>query len=313
MIRTVSFDSGGTSCTARLYRPAGDDPRPCVVMGHGFTGTQDQLTPQAELFAEQGLAVLTFDYRHFGASGGHPRQVVDVGEQLEDWRAAVDLARRLPEVDPEALALWGSSFSGGHVLRLAAEDPAIRAVVVQVPEFGMGAGSVADEIRAKRQRKGVPLRTILGVGTRLLGAAVRDEVRARRGRPPHLLPVFAPPGGIGAVIDPRHQRFLARAEETGPTWRNEFAARLFLHPPRYRAGTAERVAVPLLVCVAEHDTETNPRAAAEIARAAPRGGTLSYPVGHFDLYEDPWQQRVTEDQSRFLRRHLTAGPAGPAS
>ena len=307
MVRTLTFVSGGTPCAATLYRPADEGIHPCVVMGHGFTGTQDQLAAHARAFADRGLAVLTFDYRHFGTSGGEPRQVVDVDEQLADWRAAVDLARSLPEVDPQALALWGASFSGGHVLRLAAEDPRIRAVVAQAPEFGMGSSSVLEEIRAKRQDQGVPLTTILRVGARLMGAAVRDEVRARRGRPPCLLPVFAPPGSIGAVIDPDHRRLLARAVETGPTWRNEFAARLFLHPPRYPRGTAERVTAPLLVCVAEHDTETNPRAAARIARAAPRGEVLGYPVGHFDLYEDPWQQKVVEDQARFLRRHLGAG------
>ena len=140
-----------------------------------------------------------------------------------------------------------------------------------------------------------------------MGAAVRDEVRARRGRPPYYLPVFAPPGGAGAVIDPDHHRLLARAAGTGPTWRNEFAARLFLHPPRYLEGTAERVGAPLLVCVAEHDTETNARAAAGIARTAPRGEVLSYPVGHFDVYEDPWQHRMIEDQAGFLSRHLWTG------
>lgn len=304
MIRTVAFDSGGTRCAARLYRSAEDGPRPGVVLGHGFTGTQDQLAAYAQAFADRGLAALTFDYRHFGDSGGEPRQVVDVAEQLEDWRAAVRAARSLPEIDPQAVSLWGSSFSGGHVLRLAAEDPRIRAVVAQVPEFGMGSGSIREEIRAKRQRKGVPLRTIARAGARLMGAAVRDEVRARRGRPPYYLPVFAPPGGVGAVIDPNHHRFLARAAGTGPTWRNEFAARLLLHPPKYLEGTAERVAAPLLVCVAEHDTETNARAAAGIARAAPRGEVLSYPVGHFDIYEDPWQRRMIEDQAGFLRRHL---------
>lgn len=307
----VAFDSGGTQCTARLYLPADEGLRPCVVMGHGFTGTQDQLTAYAQAFVEHGLAVLTFDYRHFGDSGGKPRQVVDVAEQLEDWRAALDLARSLPEIDPQSVALWGSSFSGGHVLRLAADDPRIRAVVAQVPEFGMGSGNVREEIRTKRQRKGVPLLTILRVGVQLLNAAVRDELRARRARPPYYLPVFAPPGGVGAVIDPGHHRFLARAVETGPSWRNEFAARLFLHPPKYVRGTAERVNAPLLVCVAEYDVETDPRAAAVIARTAPRGKVLSYPVGHFDIYEEPWQHRMIDDQAAFLRQHLMAGTEAP--
>jgi fermentation-respiration switch protein FrsA (DUF1100 family) len=91
MMKTrLSFQSDGTRCAATLYRPTDTAASvPCVVMGHGFTGTQDQLAPYAERFAAAGLAVLTFDYRHFGASDGQPRQIVDVRKQLEDWQAAI--------------------------------------------------------------------------------------------------------------------------------------------------------------------------------------------------------------------------------
>ena len=117
---------------------------------------------------------------------------------------------------------------------------------------------------------------------------------------------------VGAIIDPDSDRYLEHAVRTGPSWRNEFAPRLLLHPPVYLPGTAERVRAPLLVCVAEQDTETDPRRAARIARAAPRGEVVTYPVGHFAVYEDPVRSRVLEDQARFLVRHLRPGaePAG---
>ena len=124
--------------------------------------------------------------------------------------------------------------------------------------------------------------------------------------------MFALPGDVGAIIDPDSDRYLEHAVRTGPSWRNEFAPRLLLHPPVYLPGTAERVRAPLLVCVAEQDTETDPRRAARIARAAPRGEVVTYPVGHFAVYEDPVRSRVLEDQARFLVRHLRPGaePAG---
>jgi fermentation-respiration switch protein FrsA (DUF1100 family) len=312
MIRTLAFDSGGTTCAAAFYRSAGTGRRPCLVMGHGFTGTQDQLSRYGAAFAEHGLNVLTFDYRHFGTSGGQPRQVVDVTEQLEDFQRAVTLARSLPEVDPEAIGLWGSSFSAGHVLMVAVGDPWIRAVVVQIPEFGMGSGSVLDEIRNRRDRKNVPLTAILRTGIGLLLAAARDELRARRALSPLYLPVFVPPGQVGAVIDAHYDRFLARATETGATWRNEFAPRLFFRPPRYRRGTAERLTSPLLACLAGDDTETNPLAAASIVRAAPRGEFRTYQAGHFDIYEDPLQETIINDQARFLREHLMQNTKDPA-
>ena len=45
------------------------------------------------------------------------------GVTLDDWRAAIAYARGREQVDPDAIALWGTSTSGGHVVQLAAEDP----------------------------------------------------------------------------------------------------------------------------------------------------------------------------------------------
>ena len=112
----VSFEVDGARCAAWLYRP--EAATSIVVMAHGWTGVREQrLGAYAERFAAAGLAALVFDYRHFGASEGEPRQLLDIKRQLADWRAAVEFARRLPGI--ERVALWGSSFSGGHVLETA--------------------------------------------------------------------------------------------------------------------------------------------------------------------------------------------------
>ena len=47
MVRLLTFDSGGTSCAATFYPSEQRGVGPCVVMGHGFTGTQDQLAEHA--------------------------------------------------------------------------------------------------------------------------------------------------------------------------------------------------------------------------------------------------------------------------
>ena len=66
------------------------------MLGHGLSAVRDQRLPAyAERFAEAGLAALLFDYRHFGASGGEPRQLFDIQRQLEDWRIAFAYARGL--------------------------------------------------------------------------------------------------------------------------------------------------------------------------------------------------------------------------
>jgi alpha-beta hydrolase superfamily lysophospholipase len=99
----------------------------CIVMGHGFGGTMDRMFETAEGFAKAGLAALPFDYRGFGASGGEPRQVVDIEGQLEDFCAAVAFARKCGGIDPARIALWGNSLGGGHVIVVAARDPRIAA------------------------------------------------------------------------------------------------------------------------------------------------------------------------------------------
>jgi uncharacterized protein len=42
-------------------------------------------------------------------------------------------ARKLPDVDPDKIVLWGTSFSGGHVVVIAGRDPRIAAVISQIP------------------------------------------------------------------------------------------------------------------------------------------------------------------------------------
>src|SRR3954471_13134199 len=126
----IEFHSGEDECAAWLYRPEDDGPHPIVVLAHGFGGVREaRLWAYAERFAAAGLAALVFDYRHFGASAGQPRQLLDIQAQLADWRAAVSSAReRFGRV-----GLFGSSFGGGHVLEIAADDHEIAAVVAQCP------------------------------------------------------------------------------------------------------------------------------------------------------------------------------------
>ena len=123
---------------AWLYRPEGAEA--CVVMAHGLSAVRDMRLPAyAERFAAAGLAVLLFDYRGFGASGGEPRQVADIGAQLDDWRTAIAYAREFKRV-----GLFGSSFAGGHVLELAAKEDGHRRRRRAVPDDRRAAGRADD-------------------------------------------------------------------------------------------------------------------------------------------------------------------------
>ncbi len=283
----VRIPSNGERLAAYLYRPqatAGDVP--CVVMAHGFSATRDDGLPAyAEAFRDAGFAVVLFDYRHFGASTGEPRQLLDIGRQLDDYRAAVPWARRLDGIDPDRIALWGSSFSGGHVLAVAAGDPRIAAVISQAP--------FTDAIPALMK---VPLTNSI----RLAIAGLRDQWRSWRNRPPLLAAAVGAPGTLAAMTEPDAKAGFEAIVPPNSLWRNEFAARLMLHFPFYRPGrNAAQLTMPLLVCVCEKDTTTPPASTIKAAQRAPRGELHRYPYGHFDIYTDP---KVKADQVDFLRR-----------
>jgi len=117
-----------------LYRPAGDGPHPLVVLSHGFSVLMEMgLAEYADVFAAAGLACLVYEHRNFGASDGTPRHEIDPWQQVADMRDAISFARTLDGVDPERIGLWGTSYSGGHALVVAALDRRVKCVVSQVP------------------------------------------------------------------------------------------------------------------------------------------------------------------------------------
>ena len=143
----VRFASGGTECAAWHY-PGSSGA--CVIMAGGFAVTKEPATDRfARRFNDAGFSVLAFDYRRIGESGGQPRQVQPVRDQLDDWDAAIAFAATLPEVDPARLAAWGFSAAGGHVFRLAARDRRLAAAIAQTPN----ADNLAASRNAARHQK----------------------------------------------------------------------------------------------------------------------------------------------------------------
>jgi pimeloyl-ACP methyl ester carboxylesterase len=305
---TVDFQSAGARCVATHLSGQGDEfrdaqgRRPCVVLGHGFAGTVDSgLLPFAERFAAAGLDALAFDYRHFGLSDGQPRQLVSVKRQLEDWAAAVACARSLPGVDSRRIVLWGSSYSGGHVVAVAVADGEVAAVISQVPAMD-GLAAVAHVARYAGPAQ----------LARFVVAGLRDVIATARGRAPVTLPVVGPPGSV-AVMSPPDAEPGYRAI-AGPTWRNEVLARIMLSAATHRPGLlADKLPCPMLVQIADRDSVAPVKAAQDaVWRATGRAELRTYPVGHFDVYRGaPFEQSVS-DQLHFLTRHLRERSREPA-
>ena len=289
--RDVRFDSGEAYCSAWLYLPEGVERPPVVVLGHGLGATREmRLDAFSERFAAAGIATLAFTYRYFGDSGGQPRQLMSVKRQLEDWDAALAFVKQRSDVDGDRLAVWGSSFGGGHAITVASRHPELRAAVSQCP-FTDGLASAA----------------ALGVvgSLKVNPVVLRDFAAKLFGRPPVMVPIAAAPGqpalmnahdalpGYLALV-PKGKRFI-----------NHVAARVIPEIATYRPGrAAARVKCPILFCVSNTDTVTPPGRTLALARRAPRGEIKRYDAGHFDFYMGSAFERLVQDQSRFLTEHL---------
>jgi cephalosporin-C deacetylase-like acetyl esterase len=132
--RDVEFSSEGSAVRGWLYVPEGDGPHPAVVLAGGWCYVRELVMPYyAEAFAKAGMAALVFDYRNLGVSDGEPRQHLDPWMQIRDYQNAVSFLSTHPEVDAERIGAWGISYSGGHVIVLAATDPRVKVIVSQIP------------------------------------------------------------------------------------------------------------------------------------------------------------------------------------
>ena len=290
----ITFSSEGTTCAAWLYRPDGVQNPPIVVLAHGFAAFRElRLDAYAERFARAGYAALVFDYRHWGASEGEPRRILDIKAQQADWRNAIAYARNLDGVDTTQVVGWGSSFGGGHVLVLAGHDHDLAAAIVQVPHVTGPASAFSQSPK---------------LVSRLIVAGLRDQVGAWFGRPPHRVAAIGHPGDFAMMTSPgaadlvermagdRREELLAE---------NDVAARIALRVPFYSPGRhVADITAPVLVQLAKRDDVTPYATAQKIVARIPKGEVLAYDCSHFEPYLDPHFEQIITDQIDFLDRHV---------
>jgi uncharacterized protein len=294
----VRFASGDTVCAAWHY-PGTNGA--CVIMAGGFAVTKEPGTDLfASRFSDAGYTVLAFDHRRLGESGGLPRQVVRLRDELADWSAAIGYAASLPGVNPARVAIWGFSTSGGHVLKVAASHRELAAAIAQTPNAD---GLAAARNAARHQR---PLAML-----RFTGRGILDAAGVLTGRPPRLMPLAGQPGAVALLTTPDTARDMARAvnpDNRYPHWQQEAAARSALRLGFYRPGrAASRVRCPLLVVVCDQDQSVLPDPGIRAASAAPHGELVRLPGGHYAPFLEAHEQAVAAELA-FLRRHLLAQP-----
>ncbi|MEY4765760.1 MAG: hypothetical protein RI907_2433 [Pseudomonadota bacterium] len=282
-------------CAGEIWLPeAQADGRkpPVVIMAHGFGATIEfGLKPFAERFTQAGMAVVLFDYRGFGVSGGQPRQVVDGEEHVKDWVAAIDAVAKHPEVDGQRLAIWGSSYSGGHVLKAAAQRPqAVKAVSSQVPFVNGLSSSLL-----------FPLKYQPVAGFQ----ALRDMVRGASAEPLYV-PTVAKEGFAALICPECWDGYLKLVPKGHEAQLNRVAARVFMSLPFYNPGDAAKdIAAPVLMIAATNDGLIPIQKVREVAATLKHGTFIELKdAHHFSPYTGPVFEQVVAKQTAFFQAKL---------
>jgi len=247
MRKDISFNAEGVMLCGWLYIPENARAAaPTIVMAHGFSAVKEQyLDDFAQTFAAAGFAVLVYDNRNFGASEGEPRQEIDPQQQVRDYRHAITFACTLPEVDRARIGIWGTSYSGGHVLMVGAIDRRVKCVVSQVP-------TISGPIAASRRTRADQLPIVL--------AALDADREARfYGKPPQTIAVVAEDAATPCALPgPESWHFFIDSIKRAPGYKNQITLRSAEMAREYEPGTwVHRISpTPLLMIVAKEDTVT---------------------------------------------------------
>jgi fermentation-respiration switch protein FrsA (DUF1100 family) len=297
--RDIEFDAEGVALRGWFYSGEGaDGPAPTVVMAHGFSAVKEMYLDRfAEVFAAAGLNALVFDNRNFGDSGGEPRQEIDPWAQVRDYRHAITYASTLPDVAADRIGIWGSSYSGGHVLVVGAIDRRVKAVVGQVPMV-----SGHDNFRAL-------VRVDFIAGLREQFDA--DRLARFRGEPPAMVPVVdADPFAPSALPTPESWTWFVETHKLrAPAWRNEVTLRSIEMFGEYEPITYLPYIspTPLLLLPANEDALTpTDLAIAAFEKAHEPKKLVILPGRHFDAYGAGFDHSSGAARDWFVE-HLTGG------
>ncbi|MGI6594794.1 MAG: alpha/beta hydrolase [Christensenellales bacterium] len=285
------FESHKDKCSAWLYLPNNITKPPLIIMAHGLAGMKNcGLEPFAEFFASNGLAVLSFDYRGFADSEGTPRQLISPKRHVEDYLAAINWARTREDINTDKIALWGSSFSGGHVIKAAARDPKIAAISAQVP-FVSGRAS-STPIVIKNGPKYL-LKAIV--------SCFRDIFRAATGSKPYTVPVYGYPNEFAILNTPDSRPGYESLIPEGMEVVNAAPARIFLTMILYHpTNVSHKINCPALVIAGENDSLIPIKSVKKAVSKMKDAKLVSLPIGHFDPYFGENFEIASKQQLNFI-------------
>ncbi|PMD37705.1 DltD N-terminal domain protein, partial [Hyaloscypha variabilis F] len=284
--------------TAGAANGGGDHKLPCLVMSHGFSALKEMdLNTFAEFFTSKlALSCLVYDNRGFGDSDvkeDEPRREIIPSIQCSDISDAITYAQSRSDVDDEKIGIWGSSYSGGHVLWVGAVDRRVKAVLSQVPCVN-GWDNFHRLIRPD---------FVAGMNAMFQ----EDRLGRSSGKQPQMVPVVdADPLKPSALPTPDSYEFFTTWAKKS-NWKNDVTIKTIEAFREYSPSShIHHISpTPLLMTVALNDTLTPTDLALEAYSRAlePKQLHLLH-GGHFDGYSGPLFETNAGVQVEFLRKNL---------
>ncbi|MGW4030709.1 alpha/beta hydrolase [Streptomyces sp. NPDC004838] len=302
----IEFGADGETIRGTLYLPpdagapeAGDAPGaaaglPGVVLAHGWSMVAGgDLEDYARRVAARGIVCLTFDFRRLGRSDGLPRQEIDPHGQIEDYRTAVTYLASRPEVDSRRMGIWGTSYSGGHALVVAASDDRVTCVVSQVPTIS----GYLSGLRKTRPRDVAAQRAAFNA----------DRLARLGGAAPGVLATVGPDTETNVAYPgaDSYDYMMSQAARC-PEWRNETTLRSLEAARTYEPGNwISRIGPkPLLMIVADHDTQTPTDMQLDaFTKAREPKKLLLVRGGHYSVYRE-WFEETSTAAADWFEEHL---------
>ncbi|WP_053385971.1 alpha/beta hydrolase [Leucobacter japonicus] len=292
----IEFMSEDSCVRGEIFIPASSERghRPAVLLSHGWAMTAaGNLTDFALAFAEAGLISMTIDFRNLGRSDGAIRQDIDPYDQIEDIRNALTYLEQRNEVDPNRIGIWGSSFSGGHVLVVSAIDSRVKCAVSQVPTINgpeTARINLTDAERKAEQQK-----------------FNEDRLNILRGGAPTLIQtVSVQPSDDSIYTGSDSYEYMTGDSRRAPLWRNETTLRSVERARGYIPGAyiSEIAPTPLLMIIGTIDTTCPSSLQREAFEKAGEPKRLhQIEGGHYTPYVDEFADASQAAQDWFLE-HL---------
>jgi uncharacterized protein len=296
MRKEITFKSQGLKCRGWLYVPDDRKPGqkvPAIVLAHGMTCLKEHCLPQvAECFVQAGFVALTFDYRFFGESEGEPRSQIFALEQVEDYRNAISWVSEQPEVDPERIGIWGTSYSGGLVLWVGTYDRRVKAVVAQNPS------ALNPDSR----------RALNPAGWDKMNESLISDRRERyRTGTVRYLPVVSAADEPCLLPGPAAYAGFMSVQSAAPNWVNQVTLESVEKIREFDPVSLVHLMSPtaLLLIPAERDGII-PLAAVKdtFARAREPKALSVFPITHFQFYTEPWLSQAAGQAVQWYKKYL---------